>query len=435
MVGKTKLIIGASVLGACLIGAGSFYASTHTNPWADTGNFNYAGKNKAQIEESVTSDLASASVTLVSGDKEVSTTLGELGVQVKNVDSFTDEILDHYAFWKVGNWGKDYTFSPEIIIDDEKAMELISAKELGSYPASANIVFSEGNYVVTPGVAGQKVSPELAQSYTADLFNGKQTNKVTLEVTEPAITTVVAEEQAAILNNNRSKFSFDIGGESYNPGWGEVYNVTQTGEGFDVKVKEDVVKPTVDEVAASVNRDGSARHTITDSAGQVLKVTKEGASGRELKESADEILNKTVAELTSPEVAPVVLNVDVKEIPDVATSRRIEVDISEQRLYLFENEEKIADWAVSSGAYATPTDLGQFRARAFLTSQTMRGDTYIQPDVPWVIYYNGDEAIHGAYWHNQFGTRRSHGCVNLPVDQARQVYDFAYVGMEVWVHE
>lgn len=50
MVAKTKIIIGASILGACLMGAGGFYAFTHTNPWADTGSFNYAGKTNNKFK-------------------------------------------------------------------------------------------------------------------------------------------------------------------------------------------------------------------------------------------------------------------------------------------------------------------------------------------------------------------------------------------------
>ena len=44
-------------------------------------------------------------------------------------------------------------------------------------------------------------------------------------------------------------------------------------------------------------------------------------------------------------------------------------------------------------------------------------------------------AFHGAYWHNDFGTPRSHGCVNLPVSFAKWLYDWTPLGTRVWVHE
>ena len=56
------------------------------------------------------------------------------------------------------------------------------------------------------------------------------------------------------------------------------------------------------------------------------------------------------------------------------------------------------------------------------------------PNVPWVTYFNGDEGFHGTYWHNAFGSPRSHGCVNMPIDVAKFVYEWSPVGLEVSVH-
>jgi lipoprotein-anchoring transpeptidase ErfK/SrfK len=51
------------------------------------------------------------------------------------------------------------------------------------------------------------------------------------------------------------------------------------------------------------------------------------------------------------------------------------------------------------------------------------------------MYFNYDaEALHGAYWHNNFGTPMSHGCVNLPLDMATFLFNWAPLGTMVWVH-
>jgi lipoprotein-anchoring transpeptidase ErfK/SrfK len=65
------------------------------------------------------------------------------------------------------------------------------------------------------------------------------------------------------------------------------------------------------------------------------------------------------------------------------------------------------------------------------------GETaYTVEDVPNVMYFNLDaEALHGAYWHNNFGNKMSHGCVNLPLYYATWLYGWAPLGTEVWVHE
>jgi lipoprotein-anchoring transpeptidase ErfK/SrfK len=65
----------------------------------------------------------------------------------------------------------------------------------------------------------------------------------------------------------------------------------------------------------------------------------------------------------------------------------------------------------------------------------MSGPGYDLPNVPWVMFFTSrGHAIHGAYWHNNFGNPMSHGCVNLPVSNAQWLYNFASVGTPVVVH-
>jgi len=58
------------------------------------------------------------------------------------------------------------------------------------------------------------------------------------------------------------------------------------------------------------------------------------------------------------------------------------------------------------------------------------------PQVPDVMYFTDrGHAIHGAYWHNEFGTTMSHGCINLPLDVSSWMYQWAPVGMPVLIVE
>jgi lipoprotein-anchoring transpeptidase ErfK/SrfK len=60
------------------------------------------------------------------------------------------------------------------------------------------------------------------------------------------------------------------------------------------------------------------------------------------------------------------------------------------------------------------------------------GEYYNVPDVPDVLYFTDrGHAIHGTYWHSNFGTPMSHGCVNLPTDVADWMYQWSTVGMRV----
>lgn len=113
--------------------------------------------------------------------------------------------------------------------------------------------------------------------------------------------------------------------------------------------------------------------------------------------------------------------------------RWIEIQLSTQRLIAWEG--KTPAWAViiSTGKAATPTLPGVYAVQVKYRTARMQGDGYDIPDVPFTMYYSGGYGIHGAYWHNKFGTPVSHGCVNLAVDQAEKLFSWASVGTPVVV--
>lgn len=114
--------------------------------------------------------------------------------------------------------------------------------------------------------------------------------------------------------------------------------------------------------------------------------------------------------------------------------RRIEIDLTNQTLTAWQGDVAVLRTYVSTGKASTPTVPGQFAIYHKLDSQRMVGDDYDLPNVPWVMYYYGDFAIHGAYWHNAFGIPTSHGCTNMLPEEAKALYEWADVGTEVLVH-
>ncbi len=114
--------------------------------------------------------------------------------------------------------------------------------------------------------------------------------------------------------------------------------------------------------------------------------------------------------------------------------RWIEVNLSTQRLIAWEGKKPVHAVIVSTGKASTPTRTGVYAVETKLRSTRMQGDDYDVPDVPFTMYYSGGYAIHGAYWHNSFGTPVSHGCVNVAVDHAEWLFSWASVGTPVVVH-
>lgn len=136
----------------------------------------------------------------------------------------------------------------------------------------------------------------------------------------------------------------------------------------------------------------------------------------------------------TPEAATPDLTVPLGQgIPD--GRRWIEVDISDQTLTAWQGDTAVLQTLISSGRTQYPTVRGAYEIRTKLPLERMIGPGYDTPNVPWTMYFFRGYAIHGAYWHNNFGTPVSHGCVNMRVDEAKALYDWAVVGTEVVVHD
>ncbi len=108
--------------------------------------------------------------------------------------------------------------------------------------------------------------------------------------------------------------------------------------------------------------------------------------------------------------------------------RWIDVDLDSQILVAFEGEEPVYATMVSSGGKETPTETGVYRMWLKESEADMKGlngeDPYSVATVPWTQFFSPEKglALHTAYWHDQFGHPRSHGCLNLAPRDARWLY-------------
>jgi hypothetical protein len=121
-----------------------------------------------------------------------------------------------------------------------------------------------------------------------------------------------------------------------------------------------------------------------------------------------------------------------------AGEKWIDVNVSTQTLVAFEGTKPVFATLVSSGKRDAqdaskdhPTPTGSFRVREKHIATTMDDNTatdgpYSIEDVPWVMYFERSYALHGAFWHSQFGHEHSHGCVNMTPHDAREL--FSWVG-------
>jgi lipoprotein-anchoring transpeptidase ErfK/SrfK len=113
--------------------------------------------------------------------------------------------------------------------------------------------------------------------------------------------------------------------------------------------------------------------------------------------------------------------------------RWIEIDRRSQTLMAWQGNKQVYAVIVSTGRSTTPTPSGIFKIQAKYPTARMQGEDYNLSDVPNVMYYSGNYAIHGAYWHRSFGIPISHGCTNVAPDHAAWLYKWASVGTPVVV--
>lgn len=148
-------------------------------------------------------------------------------------------------------------------------------------------------------------------------------------------------------------------------------------------------------------------------------------------ETIGTFMGKEIMVPEKPEdAAPLVLG-------ETTSEKRIEVDLTNQRLYAYEGDKKIFDFLVSTGKWGrTPT--GEFTIWTKIRSQKMSGGNpaigtyYYLPNVPYIMFFSNEEvaasrgfSLHGTYWHNNFGHPMSHGCVNMKTEEVELLYYWA----------
>lgn len=114
--------------------------------------------------------------------------------------------------------------------------------------------------------------------------------------------------------------------------------------------------------------------------------------------------------------------------------RWIDVNLSTQSVYAYEGDTVVNSFVVSTGTWMTPTVTGKYKIWIKLKSASMSGPGYYLPNVPYIMYFYKGYGLHGTYWHNNFGTPMSHGCVNLRTSDAEWLYNWASIGTVVNVH-
>jgi lipoprotein-anchoring transpeptidase ErfK/SrfK len=118
-----------------------------------------------------------------------------------------------------------------------------------------------------------------------------------------------------------------------------------------------------------------------------------------------------------------------------ANENWVDVDLSSQTANALSGDEPVKSFVVSTGTWLHPTVTGTFKVYVKYRYANMSGPGYFLPNVPYVMYFYKDYGLHGTYWHHNFGTPMSHGCINFKTDDAAWLFKFASVGTIVNIHQ
>ena len=418
---KAKWAIGlacaVALLLACAIVVYLANYSGRVLPGTSIAGTSVAGMTRDQVVASTNQRADATTVTITVEGKETTASLNEAGISI-DADATADAAM----------------------------------KGATSLPAFVHSLFSARG--VEPVMTVKQAGATLA-SVSRD---------ASVQKTEPAITTENAQAAATKANalldttieisDGIDTFSAE---RSDKVKWVE-FLTKDDGSLDDPSIDAVKVADWVNALAAKTDVKPENRVDNVNSEGQVLTVAREGKKGLKTN-NAEQITKDVVAAMTSRTAYEGLFHYDdvepgseTKQVAEGTENlvyqaaegeKWVDIDLSDNSVTAYVGG-KVAGgpFYMVPGAPNTPTVTGTFHVYLKYDVQTMRGENadgskYVTEGVPWVTYFTGSYAMHGAPWRSSFGWSGyggSHGCVNMPVDAAKFIYDWTDMGDTVVVH-
>ncbi|MGI6785241.1 MAG: L,D-transpeptidase family protein [Gleimia sp.] len=470
----TKWIIGViTALVVVLGGSTAAYASYYSGralPGTSIAGESVSGMTQAEIVENIQQRADDFTADLTVDGKEYEPSLSDLGITVDAEATAEKALTSSADAWSRVKGLFDSSDVPlEVSLDegvlDEYAEELVKA--LGEPAKNASVSFDPEAeaFTVEPASVGHGLEMEefrnFAKSTAANL--SEDAAEFTSLETEPEVSTEDAQKFADSANQLIAvPVSISTGNRTINPTIEErakwVDLDTEDGMLDEAIIDEKSVQTWALETAESTNDEPVPGIHNINSRGDVVSTPEPGTPGYFVN-NAQSIADGLVAALKNREAFEGQLEYDQVE---QEFEERLIADGAENLAYQAAPGEKWIDINLSNattsayegativrgpvpmvpGEPGTETVTGTFRVYLQYEMQTMRGlnqdgTKYETPDVPWVTYFHGGYALHGAPWRSSFGWSGpggSHGCVNMPVGDAKWFYDFAEIGTIVVSH-
>jgi lipoprotein-anchoring transpeptidase ErfK/SrfK len=468
----TRVLLATGATLAVLVGSGATAYAAHYQdralPGSSVSGQGVSGLTRAELATALKERAQKVELTVTSGAGTQTASLADLGVGV-DVDATVEKVFEANADWSA--YAKalvsPHAVEPVVTVDDKVLEGFVGGlvAQEGTPAVNAAVERADGSttFTVTPAVAGTTIDPASLQDVVKNAARtltsaSTEAKFVTLEAgvsTEAA--QAVADKANAIvaapLAITADSKTFEASAED-KAAWVQV-PVTDGVPG-DPTIDKAAVTQWVTAKADSLKvKAVNGVRNVSAATGEVLKVTTNAKDGAEVSNGA-EVADAAVAALAGGQPyagtfavqttkatwtdRKVAAGAENLAYPAAEGEKWVDVNLSNHTMTAYEGGRAvIGPVAMVNGAPATPTVTGTYKIYAKYAKQTMRGENadgtnYEAPDVPWVAYFHRGYALHGAPWRSSFGYTGSHGCVNLPVPTAGQVYAWAPIGTVVVSH-
>ena len=431
-------------------------------PDSTLAGYDISGMSAVQVDAILIQAENGISVGLTADGTTKRATGTELGIAVdrETILSFLSQ-QSKAPFWIYHNRHTDVPLS--VSIDKYQFNSWLNENFPGTFtPAvDAGLLYdpATGLFSVTSSAPGTGVSSADLASITDILPAQSGKGSFTLGSTEP-IPASISDDQAASAEewaNERlsAKCSFTYEGKT-------LYTLTKANiasliattpnlDGLTARVDPVQVHDFIEgTLASAVGVPPIPQKLVTDDQGNAINVVQPGATGRALGD-VDALSDQIIACLNS--AASSQIEITFTDVPYTTEASKpspaapppgseakhwADVNLTTQTVTLMNGATPGSTFILSSGAPSHPTPTGIFNVYAKVKSQSLSGcadgDCYYYPDVHWATWFYQDFGFHTAYWHNDFGTPVSHGCLNLHEEDAKAVFDWLSIGDAVDVH-
>lgn len=428
------------------------------------------GMTHDEVEYFVEERLRTATVTVRVDGEGITLPLSQAGITIDPSEVATSAISGSgdplASLGSLVAVALPHSVEVPVSIDDSRFSAVAASADglTGRAPVGAQVVLSEDGtaHVATEGRAGMAVDRDALRSglvsaaaamsaYSIDLAASPSLPEVTTQEAQEtaARADALVREEIALVGPNGT-FTADAATKA---SW---VRIDAVGGSLITSIDEARVRAWVDSIAARVDRSPINGINAVDSQGTVLQLARPAKEGRSVT-NADalaagilEALHYGTAYSGTIEWDPISAGMDERVVPAGPErfayrarqgEKWVDVNLSDSTLTVYRGQDVVyGPILINHGGVGHETVTGTYRVHTKLSVQDM-GCTpeweYCERNVPWIAYWHEDYALHGAPWVNEFGIgtdESSHGCINIPVEDAHWIHDFVDVGTAVVTH-